>query len=215
MLKRLLPLLAFACAVPATAVAADATLFISPCGKPYLAEAGQPYPIGVWFKEADKNADGRLDAAEMRADADAFFTELDRNKDDLITSPEVRIYEVYMVPEILGVSALDALPLNQRSGFMRAQYGGGDIVPNSAPSGLKPRQRLNTTQGAVQFSLFREPQPIRAADRNLDYRITRQEFAAHADRHFQALDADGDGVVALADLPETPAERAAGGKRRR
>jgi len=127
----------------------------------------------------------------------------------------VRIYEIYIVPEILSLGQLDALPLNQRPGFARAQQGPSPIVPDSGPSNLKPRQRLNTTQGAVQFSLFREPQPIRAADRNLDYRITRQEFAEHADRHFKALDTDGDGFIALADLPETPAERAAGGKRRR
>lgn len=198
------------------AMAADATLFISPSGKPYTAEAGQPYPIGQWFKAADKNADGKIDPAEMRADADAFFTELDRNKDDVIGSQEVRIYEIYYVPEILSVGEIDALPLNRRPGFARAQTGPDPIVPGGdSQSSLKPRQRLNTNQGAVQFSLFREPQPIRAADRNLDYKVTRAEFAAHADRHFKALDADADGFLTLAELPETAAERAAGGKKRR
>lgn len=218
-MKRLLIAAAALAASAGPVLAAEGALFISPSGKPYTAEAGKPYPIADWFKAADKNADGKIDPAEMRADADAFFTELDRNKDNVIGSQEVRIYEIYYVPEILSVGELDNLPLNQRPGFARAQ--GVDARADSiAPSGggesnLKPRQRLNTNQGAVQFSLFREPEPVRAADRNLDYLVTRPEFAAQADRHFKALDINADGFVTLDELPQTPAERAAGGKKRR
>ena len=68
---------------------------------------------------------------------------------------------------------------------------------------------LDTKQGASYFSLFREPEPVRSADRNFDYRVTLTEFLAHSDRHFKALDTAGQGYLTLAMLPKTDAERAA------
>ncbi len=59
------------------------------------------------------------------------------------------------------------------------------------------------------YSLFREPEPVRSADRNFDYRITLKEFQDHSDRHFKALDVDNKGFLTLADLPKTDAEKQA------
>jgi hypothetical protein len=39
--------------------------FISPCGQPFRAPPNAPYPVVDWFKAADKNADGKLDHAEI------------------------------------------------------------------------------------------------------------------------------------------------------
>ena len=52
-------------------------------------------------------------------------------------------------------------------------------------------------------------EPVRSADRNFDYRISLQEFLAHSDRHFHALDIDNQGYLTLAGLPRTAAEKAA------
>jgi len=180
-----LAMAAIACA--AQAADAEVNLFISPAGQPFTAPRADPYPIVAWFKAADKNADGKLDKAEHRADAEDFFAVLDRNKDGFVAGVEVTIYERLIAPGILAVG------------------------PREGSGG--PRERLQSKEGAVTFSLFREPQPVRAADRNFDYRVSLQEFRDHADRHFVALDTDGDGMLALADLPQTDAERA--GKARR
>lgn len=206
----------FAALAVNTAVAQDLrlseeiNLFISPCGEPFEALKKDPYPVVKWFNNADANHDGKLDIDEMRADASRFFKILDRNGDGYIDGQEVTIYEYKIVPEILSppTGALE-------TGIVKvAMQTPGDVAP-IVPSGATPgdeniyRERLNTNQGAVYFSLFHEPEPVRSADRNFDYRITLREFQEHSDRHFHALDTSNKGYLTLADLPKTDAEKAA------
>ena len=68
---------------------------------------------------------------------------------------------------------------------------------------------LDVSQGAAYYSLFREPEPVRSADRNFDYKVSLGEFLAQSDRHFKALDTDNQGFLTLAKLPKTDAERVA------
>ena len=95
---------------PSTALAARETdegeaipnVFISPCGKPFRARIGAPYPVADWFKQADTDHDGKLERAEFVADAAAFFKYLDLNGDGVISPTEVAIYEHRIAPEVLG-----------------------------------------------------------------------------------------------------------------
>jgi len=189
-----------------TRVAEATNLFLSPCGEPFTARKTDPYPVVKWFNTADANHDGKLDIDEMRNDAARFFKILDRNGDGVIDGAEVTFYETRIAPEILAppTGALE-------TGIIRvAMQGPGSIAPISPVSpGSEPsdKQELNPNQGAVYYSLFREPEPVRSADRNFDYRISLAEFLAHSDRHFKALDRTGKGYLTLADLPKTEAER--------
>lgn len=75
-------------------------LFISPAGKPFRAQPGEPYPVAAWFAEADTDHDGKLTIGEMRDDAARFFAELDTNHDGEIDPDEVEHYETVIAPEV-------------------------------------------------------------------------------------------------------------------
>ncbi|HWF76945.1 MAG TPA: hypothetical protein VN694_07175 [Caulobacteraceae bacterium] len=78
-------------------------VFFSPHGRPYRAVGGAPYPVGDWFKDADRNGDGKLDKAEFVADAAAFFDYLDLNKHGVLDASDIAFYEHNIAPEVLGV----------------------------------------------------------------------------------------------------------------
>ncbi len=214
-----LSLLALAAIVPPWAVANAAptadddepglpNTFISPCGKPFRAAAGAPYPVVDWFKQADKNGDGKLDRAEFVADAAAFFKVLDINGDGVLSHYEVAVYEQRIAPEILGAGLSVGWAGQGGARLWLAQIDqpssidpGGDQPP-AAPH--PPRDFDESGQGAAPYGLFEEPEPIMAADMDLNGFITRANFLKLADMHFTTLDRDGDGFLTLAKLPPTP-----------
>ncbi len=187
--------------------------FVSPAGKPYHARFGEPYPVSAWFAAADSDHDGRLTREEMRADAKAFFLELDTNHDGMIDGAEVENYENNIAPEILPPigrlhegEGFDAnLDLNDQRNTENprnnARRGGGQARAPRAPKG-------ETTQGAALFSLLNQPEPVSAADTDFNGQVTLAEFLAAADRHFDRLDTKEQGYLTLAGLPKTPVQDA-------
>lgn len=167
-----------------TAPAGDAPqqVFVSPSGKPYRAPLDQPYPVAAWFAAADADHDGKLTKAEFRADAEAFFHELDRNEDGVIDTTELGRYEKVVAPEIVA-------------GFTPDQ---------GTPAADGPQK--DPPQGAAWFSFMGEPEPVSAADGNFDSRITLAEFLDAADERFALMDAAHKGFVTLDRLPRTPVQ---------
>jgi hypothetical protein len=180
-----------------------ATLFISPSGQPFRAGPGEPYPVGQWFAQADKNKDGHLDRAEFRADAEAFFHILDENHDGVIDGFEVQDYEQKTAPEISGAYG-ETSGFSSGSGGGRRRHGG----PDSPGGGGRGPSADSTAvmQGAAVYGLLDEPEPVSATDLNLDGRITLAEFLVMADRRFDLLDAKHLGYLTLDTLPKTPAQ---------
>lgn len=170
---------------------ARAQLFISPAGQPFRAPGGQPYPVAAWFAQADANHDGRLSRDEFRADADAWFKTLDVNGDGQISMPEATRWEEELVPEVSRVGA-------GMSGALGGRAGGRNTVDTRM-------------QGAAAYSLINEPHPIRGADADFSFAVSRAEWRAASDRRFALLDVDADGVIRLSDLRPTPVQAMAGG----
>jgi hypothetical protein len=190
---------------------APPNVFFSPCGKPFRAKLAEPYPVGAWFKEADKDGDGKLDRAEFMADTAAFFAVLDLNGDGVLDSREVSRYEHAIAPEVLGLRvSLSALGAPRLYGgrIWRTQLndgpttivpGGDDQIPDARP----PHDIDESGQGASPYGFFSEPEPVMAADEDLNGIIRKAAFLRLAGRHFDGLDPDGNGYLTLSKLPKT------------
>lgn len=172
-----------------------AQLFVSPAGQPFRAPGGQPYPVADWFATADADHDGRLTRDEFRADADAWFKVLDASDDGQVSMPEVTRWEEELVPEVSRTGA-------GMSGAMGRRAARG-------------RNTVDTRlQGAAAYSLINEPHPIRGADADFSFSVSRAEWRSASDRRFALLDIDGDRAILLADLRPTPVQAMSGGGQR-
>ena len=170
---------------PQTTPLEDVQLFISPAGKPFRSASGQPYPVVSWFKEADADHDGKLDKAEFRADAEAFYKLLDRDGDGMVTDNEIVYYETALVPEL-------------NASGQAAEYDTSD------------KTKLATDlQGAAPFGLINDAEPVRSADQSFIGRLTLKAYLARADHNFDLLDEQGRGYLSLETLPRTPMQKAA------
>lgn len=129
-----------------------------------------------WFDLADSNHDGRLDPAEMRADAERAFKLFDRNGDGFITSAEMTAYRVE--------SPYRANPVQ----------GGGRIRPGRVNLTAEEAETASRdSDGRAQYRMGIDP--VMSADANADFRVTLAEFLAQmAIRHGQ-MDRDKDGFV--------------------
>ena len=163
----------------------DAHLFISPMGQPFRSVSGQPYPVVQWFKAADADHDGKLDKPEFKADAQAFFAVLDRNRDGLVTDGEIVYYETVLVPELNA---------------------SGQAAENATSDKTKLSGDL---QGAAPYALINDAEPVRSADDSFIGRLTLKAFLARADHNFDLLDERGRGYLVLEDLPRTQVQEAA------
>ncbi len=198
-------------------------VFISPAGKPFRAPRGAPYPVVDWFREADRNGDGKIDHAEFLADAEAFFKVLDVNGDGVLGAYEIAVYERRIAPEILGyqykAGALARPAALFGARLWNAQYGGMGGMGSGVPTTIDPggsseseTPRIQhdldeTQQGASPYSLFDEPEPVTAADFNFNGKIKKANFLKLADMHFTRLDTDNAGFLTLAKLPKTEVQK--------
>jgi len=166
-------------------------LFVAPMGEPFRAEHGQPYPSAAWFAQADTNHDGMVDRIEFIADANRFFKTLDRNHDGKLDPDEVVAYERDVAPEIAlyGPRTRDVvLPIDRRR------------LPDGESNYYGP-------MGAGRYSWLNVPEPIVAADEDVDRMIGEREFSVAAGHRFDMLDPDGHGHILLKDMPKTPMQQ--------
>jgi hypothetical protein len=187
------------------------SLFISPCGQPFRAGPGQPYPIDAWFEQDDSNHDGVLDQGEMRAEATAFFRRLDQNQDGVIESTEVTRYEREIVPEI-GTGQVYGAAYGRPRLFLAQLDQMDPIVPGGDSTEDAPKERgyHPLMVGAAAYTFLREAEPLSASDLDLNGQITLDEYLTASDQRFQRLDANGDGRLSLAELPPTLAQAMTG-----
>jgi hypothetical protein len=196
-------------------------LFISPMGEPFRARGGEPYPSAAWFKAADADGDGAISKAEFLADAQRFFKTLDTDGDGVLEEAEITAYETDIAPEVnIGVHEQnDAVKYNFD------QYRSPDGSPaevrvdstsqldSSERDAQRRRNMLASRRGAGIFGFIDMPEPVRAADTNIDFRVSLKEWMAAAAKRFDELDVKREGKLRLEALPKTPIQRANEGRR--
>ena len=191
--------------------------FISPMGEPFRAVAKDPYPVEVWFKGADAGAKGYITKQDFEADAQRFFKALDTDGDGYLNDQEIDAYENNVAPEIKAAMGEDpnavhyapsAIEMGQMNGETPAVYkdSASRIDDDKAANADKDQRRaqLEARRGAGVFGFFNEPEPVRAADTNIDFRVSMKEWIEAADRRYAQLDLRHDGKVTRDELPLTP-----------
>lgn len=220
----LLLLLAQAAARPAVAPAPPATgaptfqprhggrLFISPMGEPFHPNGREDDGLADWFRQADRDHDGRLTLAEMQQDAERFFALLDLNHDGEIDPDELTHYEEVVAPESrtgehYDTALLEGSGRGEGGGGARAGgrggHGGGGGHRHGGESGNKGFFRSTSTdqhQGAARYGLLDLPEPVIAADTDFNRGVSLSEFRAAAQTRFMALDLDHKGFLTVEGL---------------
>lgn len=173
--------------------------FVSPMGEPFRGRIGGKDAFVAWFRQADRNQDDSLTLDEFQADADRFFVQLDLNRDRQIDPDELVHYEWEIAPEIqvnsrlkrpgAGISRDVPLSLDRYEKTNRRRK--GDRGPAYDPEGL---------QGASRYALLNIPQPVAAADADLNRATSALEFRQAAADRFRLLDGQHQGRLTLQDL---------------
>ena len=182
--------------------------FISPMGEPFRARTKADNTLALWFGQADRNHDGNLTVDEMQADADRFFATLDADHDGEIGPEELMAYEYEVAPEI---------QVNSKWRRSREQTAADTASAATRPTrrdqlrgsgfgeGYDPNEPI---QGAARYALLNIPQPVAAADADLNRAITASEFRRAAIYRFQLLDTRRAGRLSLTELaglvPQAP-----------
>lgn len=152
-------------------------LFVSPFGELFVGEPDDPWPVADWFVGADADLDGAITFEEFAADGRRWFERLDAERDGRLTQSELTAYEV----SLHGFGG--PRPVRQRARAPKAAAGNHGAVAEAGFFGLS--------------------QPVKAADVNVDQRISGEEWAQATERWFLALDGDRDGRLTLDALPRT------------
>lgn len=183
-------------------------LFISPHGQPFRGTPGAGSPLDAWFAQADANRDGTLTAAEFDADGIAFFRQVDANKDERVRALEVSTLRLALIgDEPMGFGGPGG-PGGPGGGRGGPPPGGGRGGPPSGGSDDGPPSgghrggghRGGPGGGARNASLLGEPEPVMAADRDLNSMVTPAEFATMSALRFGRLDTNKDGAITMAEI---------------
>jgi hypothetical protein len=182
-------------------------LFISPSGEPFRGRNA----LSAWFAQADADHDGAISAAEFQADAERVFKLYDTNHDGVIDGFEIQAYERDVAPEITEFAVGGPMPGpggdwggggRHHGGHGRHREGGQDLGLQTASAGM---QAAGAT-GAARFSLLNEPEPLLAADENVDGKVSRAEWMRATARRFAKLDKTHAGKLTL-DTLEPPRDK--------
>jgi hypothetical protein len=172
-------------------------------GEPFRPRSAADDTLADWFRQADRNHDGVIDAGEMRADAERFFATLDTNHDAQIDPDELTQYEWEIAPDVQVNSRTKRAPGQPGPAAVKTSF---DDQPNAKQRRERSREAEaalgigGALQGAARYALLNIPEPVAAADTDFNRAITLDEFRQAALTRFELLDSGHIGHLTLVQL---------------
>lgn len=175
--------------------------FISPMGEPIRARTPNEDTLARWFNQVDRNHDGFITPDEMQADAEQYFHVLDTNGDGQIDPDELVHYEWTVAPEIQVNARLRRARAPGEAPPKEDADPAKDEAGRKRESSDRNRYKMDTgPQGAGRYALLNLPEPVAAADADLNRAITLEEFKQAALDRFKLLDKKHEGRLTLQEL---------------
>jgi len=152
------------------------------------ADDNAPQKPGKMFAMMDTNNDGVVTHDELMAHVQAKFNSFDKNKDGYLVLSEL--------PKEMP------MPMHRKHGMKRFHKGDGagpkqDGSMGTGPMGSDARPPMKAPTRMQFMARF---------DRNGDEKVSVDEFAAPAIRHFKVMDLNGDGKVTKDEAQEARKE---------
>lgn len=179
-----------------------AALAVSPNGEPLEGgRLGRPRceeALAGWFARVDTDHDGALISGEFLYDARTLFAKMDQDGDGWVTPAELQAFRLPFRPAPGETGSAGGPPRGAPAMGSPPGRGPGGEGPGGGAPGQRPPAGSRT--GADREE---RPDPVMMADLNLDFRVGRDEFLAHAKRTLERLDSDRDGKLVLGEVEAT------------
>ncbi|WP_439817552.1 EF-hand domain-containing protein [Zavarzinia sp. CC-PAN008] len=143
--------------------------------------------LAQWIQGMDTNGDGGASLDELQANGQAWFLRADANKDGYITAPELSAIRRAISPESEVMMSGAPPPVTQVDQSQHAAAG--------TPNTVRPQRR--------QAGLPIIADPVMAADRNLDFRVSPEELATVGAERFARYDTNRNGLLEPAEMAAT------------
>lgn len=182
-----------------------AQLFITPMGELFRPRDDDDQPVKRWFDQTDRDHDGRLTIGEMMLDADRWFALLDKDGDGELLPNEVRAYEDDAAEIRLYQARREPPPAMDGKPTPEERR----PKPKKPPKLKAGESGYDGAMGAGRYGFLNIPNPIAAADADINRAVDLKEFRAAAAARFRDLDPSQEKALTLAGLGKTPAQVAA------